>query len=49
MIELFRGPQLILRNTDDLERADDGRDGAQGQINLGIRFANPLVTPCLRH
>jgi hypothetical protein len=36
-------------NTDDLERAYDGHYGTQGQIDLGIRFANALVKPSLRH
>ena len=32
-------------NTDDLEWAYDGHYGTQGQIDLGIRFANAMVTP----
>jgi hypothetical protein len=32
-------------NTDDLQWAYDAHYGTQGQIDLGIRFANAMVTP----
>jgi hypothetical protein len=38
-------PNTAWINTDDLERAYDAHYGTQGQIDLGIRFANAMVTP----
>jgi hypothetical protein len=38
-------PNTAWIDTDDLERAYDGHYGTQGQIDLGIRFANAIVTP----